>query len=158
MKPTARIILKAFLTPLLAWLLMVAPLSLHAALNDDTAKIQSLRGTDVQAPDAETVIPKLIVDREPVKRNFDQQPPLIPHEVEDYKITNNFNKCLQCHSWMDAEEGGPTKVSRTHFKDKSSTDDSNLSARRYYCKLCHIPQTDAKPLVENTYKPANALK
>ena len=98
----------------------------------------------------------MIGDREPVKRNFDQQPPLIPHEVEDYKITKTANKCLQCHSWMDAEEDGPTKVSQTHFKDRSSTDDANLSTRRWFCVQCHIPQTDAKPLVENSYKSAKA--
>lgn len=156
MKPTARIIIKTLLTPMLAGLLAAGSLVGCAALTENMAKVQSLRGTDVQTPDADTVLPKLVVDREPVKRNYAQQPPLIPHEVEDYKISNNFNKCLQCHSWMDTEEGGPTKVSRTHFKDNNSTDDSNLSARRYYCKLCHVPQTDAKPLVENSYKPAQA--
>jgi nitrate reductase (cytochrome), electron transfer subunit len=151
MRPTA--IIKTLLTPLLAALLAAAPLGLHA---EDT--VQSLRGADVQAPDAETVTPKLIVDRAPVKRNYAQQPPVIPHEVDDYKITNTSNRCLDCHSWSDAEEGGPTKVSRTHFKDQSSTDDANLSQRRHFCIQCHVPQTDAKPVVENSFMPATALK
>ena len=145
-------IIQKLLTPLLACLLLVAPV--HAT--EGVAQVQSLRGTDVQASDPETVPFKLIVDREPVKRNYEKQPPVIPHEVENYKITQSFNKCLECHSWTDAEEGGPTKVSRTHFKDSSSTDDANLSKRRYFCVLCHVPQTDAKPLVENSFKPAKA--
>ncbi len=137
---------------LLTVLFVCLVVPVHAS--ESTVQLQTLRGVGVQSADPETVPSKLVVDREPVKRNYDKQPPLIPHEVENYKINQTFNKCLECHSWTDAEEGGPTKVSRTHFKDSSSTDDTNLSKRRYYCMLCHVPQTDAKPLVENYFKPA----
>jgi cytochrome c-type protein NapB len=35
---------------------------------------------------------------------------------------------------------------------------ANVSARRYFCVQCHVPQTNAKPLVENTFQPVEALK
>jgi len=148
-------IIRNLRTILLAGLLAAAPFNLHAATEGE-ARVQSLRGADVQALDPDTAVFTLIMDREPVKRNFDKQPPLVPHPVEDYKITLTANKCLECHSWTDAEEDGPTKFSRTHFKDSSSTDDANLSKRRYFCVQCHVAQTDAKPLVENSYKPPKA--
>jgi cytochrome c-type protein NapB len=39
-------------------------------------------------------------------RNFQKQPPLIPHSVKGYNITQNFNKCMDCHSKDRAEETG----------------------------------------------------
>ncbi|MCB1961304.1 MAG: nitrate reductase cytochrome c-type subunit, partial [Rhodocyclaceae bacterium] len=35
---------------------------------------------------------------------------------------------------------------------------SNISPRRYFCNQCHVPQFDAKPLVENTFKKAEGLR
>ena len=154
MKSTLRIT-KKMLRPLFIILLVAASLAGCAALTEKVANVQSLRGIDVPTLDAETVLPKTITNREPVKRNYDQQPPLIPHDVADHKITKTSNECLFCHTWKDADENSPTKVSRTHFKDYSSTDDANLSSRRWFCVQCHVSQTDAKPLVGNSYKPAN---
>ncbi|BAN97353.1 hypothetical protein E05_25870 [Plautia stali symbiont] len=34
---------------------------------------------------------------------------------------------------------------------------STVSPRRYFCLQCHVPQTDAKPVVENTFKPADGF-
>ena len=34
---------------------------------------------------------------------------------------------------------------------------ANVSARRYFCTQCHVPQADAQPLVENTFKPVTAI-
>ena len=93
-----------------------------------------------------------------MQRDFVQQPPLIPHAVQNYAITKNFNKCMDCHSWSRYKETGATKISLTHFKDRDGTEHANISTRRYFCLQCHVPQSDAKPLVENTFKPANALQ
>ena len=35
-------------------------------------------------------------EREP--RNYPEQPPLIPHQIEGYQVDINGNKCLSCHS------------------------------------------------------------
>lgn len=93
-------------------------------------------------------------DKEPIPRNYDKQPPLIPHSIKGYNITQNFNKCMDCHSAERFKETGATKVGDTHYLDRDGKKHANISPRRYFCMQCHVPQFDAKPLVENTYKPA----
>jgi nitrate reductase (cytochrome), electron transfer subunit len=101
-------------------------------------------------------------DQDPIPRNFEQQPPLIPHSIKGYNITQNFNKCMDCHAWTRVKETKATKVSITHFRTREGSELANISPRRYFCLQCHVPQFDAKPLVENTYKhsykPAPAKK
>ena len=93
-------------------------------------------------------------DQDTIPRNFQKQPPLIPHGIKGYSITQNFNKCMDCHSKERAEETGATKVAKSHYLDREDKKQSNISPRRYFCMQCHVPQFDAKPLVANTYKPA----
>jgi len=97
-------------------------------------------------------------DQLPIARDYLQQPPLIPHQIEDYKITIKFNKCLSCHSWVNYKEKGATKISQTHFESRDGAILANVSARRYFCTQCHVPQVNAPPLVANTFEPVDALK
>lgn len=92
-------------------------------------------------------------DTEPQPRQFIQQPPVIPHAIEGYVINQKFNKCLTCHSWANYKEAGATKISLTHFSDREGHDLSNVAARRYFCVQCHVPQSNAEPLVDNAFKP-----
>ncbi len=120
--------------------------------------VKSLRGKDVAT---EAVAPgsfSVEKDHAPVERAYVQQPPLIPHKIDGYNITTNFNKCMDCHSWTRYRETGATKVSLTHFKDRDGKELSNISPRRYFCNQCHVVQTDAKPLVENNFKKAEGLR
>ena len=119
----------------------------------------SLRGD--AAPDTGSADPKFLRwqrDRRPIPRDYVQQPPLIPHTIEGYKINVKFNKCLTCHSWANYQEKNATKISQTHFSDRSGRDLANVAARRYFCTQCHVPQVDAKPLVENEFKPVTAIR
>jgi cytochrome c-type protein NapB len=68
-----------------------------------------------------------------------------------------FNKCLTCHSWANYKDAGATKIPPTHFRDRDGNDLSNVSARRYVCTQCHVPQAEAQPLVENEFKPVRAI-
>ncbi len=97
-------------------------------------------------------------DRDPIPRDFVQQPPLIPHSIASYQITRNANKCLECHSWSHYKQFGATKISLTHFKDRNGTELADVSARRYFCTTCHVPQVDAQPLVDNTFRRISAVK
>ncbi|MCC6533769.1 MAG: nitrate reductase cytochrome c-type subunit [Burkholderiales bacterium] len=124
---------------------------------EDSVKLKSLRDTPIEATSRADSFRNLR-DREPFARDFVHQPPLIPHAVRGYNVTVNFNKCMDCHSWSKAKEAGATKVSLTHFKDRDGRDLSNISPRRYFCLQCHVPQTDAQPLVSNTFKPVDALQ
>ncbi|KHL70951.1 MULTISPECIES: nitrate reductase cytochrome c-type subunit [Pseudomonas] len=90
-------------------------------------------------------------------RDFVQQPPLVPHSVTNYQVTLNYNKCMDCHSWSRAQATGATKVSLTHFRDREGQELSSVSPRRYFCLQCHVPQTDAKQLVDNVFSPAPGL-
>jgi cytochrome c-type protein NapB len=94
----------------------------------------------------------------PIERNYLLQPPLIPHQIEGYTITPKFNKCMSCHSWTKYKEANATKISQTHFESRDGIVMANVSARRYFCVQCHVPQTNARPLVENTFQPVEALK
>ena len=98
------------------------------------------------------------IDQGVIPRQFVQQPPLIPHSIEGYKINLKFNKCLTCHSWANYRESDATKISQTHFADRDGNSLANVAARRYFCTQCHVPQTDAKPLVGNTFEPLPALR
>ena len=91
-------------------------------------------------------------------RAYRQQPPLIPHKTDGYEVTINFNKCMDCHAWSRYRENGATKVSLTHFKDRDGGELSNISPRRYFCMQCHVPQTDAKPLVANSFRRAEGMR
>ena len=134
------------------------PASGSSTPDANPSAVQSLRGRDVSAQDTDPGNYKQERDRAPIPRDYVQQPPLIPHVTDGYQITANFNKCMDCHSWTRYKETGATKVSLTHFKTRDGQELSNISPRRYFCTQCHVPQTDAKPLVPNTFKKAEGLR
>ena len=121
--------------------------------------VNSLRGGNPLNDDAKSPA-KLSVqnDREPITRDYVQQPPLIPHKTKGYRINLKFNKCLTCHSWANYKEAGATKISQTHFSDREENVLANIAPRRYFCTQCHVTQVDAAPLVENTFNPLKAIK
>ena len=121
-------------------------------------KMQGLRGgTPLDQDNAPTPI-RQERDHAPSDRDFVQQPPLIPHTISSYQITKNYNKCMDCHSFQKSKDSGATKVSVTHFRNRDGQELDNISPRRYFCTQCHVPQTDAKPLVGNTFQRARGLQ
>ncbi|WP_026685576.1 nitrate reductase cytochrome c-type subunit [Azovibrio restrictus] len=121
--------------------------------------LNTLRGAPIQGSETESNDAfKMSKESAPIPRDYVQQPPLVPHKVEGYAITKNFNKCMDCHSWTRYKESGATKVSLTHFKTRDGQELSNISPRRYFCLQCHVPQADAKPLVGNTFQRAQGLQ
>jgi len=122
-------------------------------------EVQSLRGSsDIEDPSNEVEIKRNINDKAPIIRDYVQQPPLIPHKTKGYKINLKFNKCLTCHSWANYQKSGATKISQTHFSGRDGEALSNVAPRRYFCNQCHVPQADAKPLVENSFNSASTLR
>lgn len=139
----------------LAWVILGAALSTAQA--QERPAVQSERG---QTPiDMERDIPDIFRyqrDQRPMPRQWAKQPPLIPHAVKGYNITKNFNQCLDCHSLERSRETGATKVSRNHYMNREERKTINVSTRRYFCMQCHVPQVEAAPLVENTFRPLKA--
>lgn len=115
-------------------------------------KVQSIRGDVAITATSDVNMFRPEKDQDTIPRNFRKQPPLIPHSIKGYVITQNFNKCMDCHDKDRAEETGATKVAKSHYIDREDKKLKNISPRRYFCHQCHVPQYDAKPLVENTYK------
>jgi len=150
---------KPFLSlALVAALAALAP-ALHVAAADPApVKLESLRGATPVNKDNAASNFRQERDHAPSDRDFVQQPPLIPHTIANYQITLNFNKCMDCHAWQKTKETGATKVSVTHFRDRAGQELDNISPRRYFCTQCHVSQTDAKPLVDNTFERARGLK
>jgi cytochrome c-type protein NapB len=90
-------------------------------------------------------------------RNYPEQPPTIPHEIRDYQVDLNVNKCLTCHARTAVEQSQAPMVSVTHFMDRDGQVRGAVSPRRYFCTQCHVPQTGAKPLVGNTFQDADTV-
>jgi len=94
------------------------------------------------------------------ERAYENAPPMIPHSVEGLlPITLHQNACLNCHDPKVAKSAGAPPVSPTHFIDffqliKGKVVKMNkLDPARWNCVQCHAPQANAKPLVQNTFKP-----
>ncbi len=93
-------------------------------------------------------------------RSYENAPPLIPHSIEGLvPITQKNNACLGCHDPKVAKTVGATPLPPTHFIDffqliKGKVVKLNkLDPARWNCVQCHVPQANAKPLVQNTFKP-----
>jgi nitrate reductase (cytochrome), electron transfer subunit len=125
---------------------------------DEPVKLQSLRGGTPVSQDNQPTASHQERDRPPAPRDFVQQPPLIPHTTSGYQITKNFNKCMDCHAWSKTAATGATKVGVTHFRNRDGMELDNVSPRRYFCTQCHVAQTDARPLVENTFQRARGMQ
>ncbi len=141
----------------LAGLILLSASALNSTLIM-AGEVKSLRGsTQLDTPSDTVEVKKNINDEAPIKRDYVHQPPLIPHTIKGYKINMKYNKCLTCHSWANYKRAGATKISLTHFEDRSGAAHSNVAARRYFCTQCHVPQADAKPLVENNFKSVDII-
>ena len=142
----------------LSLLMALAGLAGAAQAVADNGGLRSLRGgVELDANNRAPELQKFNRDEEPLKRNYVQQPPVVPHKVRGYRVDLNSNKCLSCHSWDNYKESGATKVSLTHFNTRDGHALADISPRRYFCLQCHVPQAETEPLVENTYKSTTDL-
>lgn len=115
--------------------------------------VTNLRGADVDEPVALDNIPRQVEGR--MQRNYRQQPPLIPHGIEQYQIDLRTNQCLSCHDWTKAGERNAPTLSMTHYLNREGRELDHIAGTRYFCNQCHVPQADALPLVENVFLPSN---
>ncbi|MBF0195313.1 MAG: nitrate reductase cytochrome c-type subunit [Magnetococcales bacterium] len=123
-----------------------------------TGGLESMRGGQDLSEDSKVpTFKRWLQDQRPMKRSYLQQPPLIPHSIEGYRINLRQNKCLNCHSWRRYKDSGATKISLTHFRSRFGTELADVSPLRYFCTQCHASQRDARPLVDNTFKPVEAM-
>jgi nitrate reductase cytochrome c-type subunit len=94
-------------------------------------------------------------EREP--RNYPEQPPVIPHSIDGYQIDINGNKCLSCHARARTGESQAPMVSITHFMDRDGQFLASVSARRFFCTECHVPQSVVTPPVSNDFTDIDSM-
>jgi len=115
--------------------------------------VNALRGP--AALEAETrapLMPKAVNDDQRRARSYPMQPPVIPHQVDNYQIDLRFNKCMSCHGRERVGESQAPMVSVTHFQDRDGNVRMEISPRRYFCTQCHASQYDVRPPVKNTFQ------
>ena len=113
---------------------------------------RGLRGaTPLDKESATPLMPKMINDDIRKGRAFVMQPPVIPHQIENYQVDMNFNKCMTCHGRSKVPESQAIMVGVSHFTDRDGKFRSEIAPQRYFCTQCHVPQMDVKAPVENTF-------
>jgi cytochrome c-type protein NapB len=120
--------------------------------------ISSMRGVDVAAADAAPPVRDYVGKRpgtagqQKVARTFAEQPPVIPHAVDNFdEINLEGNQCMDCHSPAKYKEKNAPKVGDSHFLDREGKKLADIAMLRHNCTQCHVPQVDAPPLVENRF-------
>lgn len=114
-----------------------------------------MRGADVSAPDRapaeKTYTAKLPGVGQPklIARTFINQPPLVPHTVEQYALTLDENACLDCHLTKDLRGQPVPQMGESHFVKGQAK--PTVAMDRFQCDTCHVAQVDAKPLVDNKF-------
>lgn len=92
-------------------------------------------------------------------------PPQIPHDISDFlPVTAQNNMCIACHNQPELwgkkrEQGTPTPTPPSHYTDQRKAPGKvteNLVGARYNCNQCHVPQTNAPPLVGDTFSARKA--
>ena len=138
---------------LLIGALVALPLSLLAVEGVDSIR----RGAALDAEGPPAVMAQVEDRSQRRERAYPMQPPTIPHAIDGYQVDLNSNRCMLCHSRANAEQFQAPMVSVTHYMDRDGQFLAEISPRRYFCDQCHVVQTDARPLVENTFIDVDTL-
>lgn len=116
---------------------------------------KSLRGSDATASDqvfaSATYAGKRPGSQTGYARTYSTQPPLIPHAVENFdEVTLSDNQCLECHAPANAKKKSAPVVSEKHLAGGADAAGA-VAGSRHACVMCHVPQSDAAPLVQNAF-------
>jgi cytochrome c-type protein NapB len=141
------------------WTLMgfgvLASLFLTLVAADEIATLR--KGAAIDEEVVPAVMPKVIDSDIRPQRNYPMQPPTIPHDTRGYELNLRVNKCMSCHARRRTEESQAPMISVTHYMDGDSNFLAEISPRRYFCTQCHVNQTTARPLIENTFEDMDEL-
>ena len=139
--------------PVLAGILALATTLTLAGIGlAQSAGLSSLRGAGIEDPVAVQEV--FQQDTKRFTREYRQQPPLIPHSVEQYQMDLKANQCLGCHDWSVAGERGAPTLSMTHYLDRDGNEMDHVAGTRWFCNQCHVPQVNAPALVDNRFVPS----
>ncbi len=102
-------------------------------------------------------LPKWVVDDQRKMRNYPDQPPIIPHSIEGYELSVNYNRCLTCHKREFTQSSGAPMISITHYFNRDGQMLADVSPRRYFCTACHVRQAEVQQLVPDNFKDMSQL-
>jgi cytochrome c-type protein NapB len=88
-------------------------------------------------------------------RAYALAPPRIPHGIDGFlPITPKQNSCVDCHAVKEKKAGEPTPIPASHYVDLRNAPGKagdQVAGARWVCISCHVPRTDAQPLVESRF-------
>ncbi len=135
-------------------ILLLSLVSLILTTNSVMAKdVYSLRGM-VGVDEESEMIPNrrsMAVDGG-IDVNYEDQPPVIPHNIDKTRITLHENSCLGCHSKANQKITNAVRPPKSHYRTRKGKKLRQISTGRYFCTQCHVPQAYTKPLVNNDFK------
>lgn len=150
MKPLVATLFAALVTALVA----------SCAATGEKVDVRALRTNQLTAQDLVPAMTEYVGktpgEQEKIARSFEQQPPLIPHKIEGYRIDKKANRCLECHDRPNYKEEKAPKIGDSHYRDRDGKELAHIWMGRYNCNQCHVPQANAQPLVSNTFQPIKA--
>jgi len=121
-------------------------------------EIATLRhGAAIDEEITPVAIPRVIDTDVRPQRSYPMQPPTIPHKTRGYELNLQVNKCMSCHARVRTEESRAPMISVTHYMNRDGNFLAEVSPRRYFCNQCHINQTAARPMIENTFEDMDLL-
>jgi len=126
--------------------LSISSLSQLAFSESGAVDVESLRdGNAVENMSEKADGKKVPTDFQKFERAYEQQPPLIRHFIEGFKITSQLNDCLNCHESKLRDAG-------YHFKDGKGNVLNEINNWYYFCTQCHVSQVTDEPLRDNTFE------
>ena len=116
------------------------------SVTEDAVDIYSLRdGMPIPETNPASAWNKFQRQQESIAPSYEEQPPLINHLIEGLRIDIQTNQCMEkCHTKLK-------QPSTSHYEDQDGNLLDELDSRYYFCTSCHVPQTDAQPLKNNSF-------
>ncbi len=160
---------KFFLILSAAGLITVSCATAQQAIPDKELGLVKSAVEETPAPPAYEYTKAMPGTAAPLPRAYPTAPPQIPHNIDAFvPITAKNNACRGCHDkpadWgKPKQKGMPTPIPESHYVDPAyghpeaglpGKRQKVLSNSRYNCVQCHVPQANAEPLVQNTFKSA----
>lgn len=82
-------------------------------------------------------------------RSHENAPPQIPHMVDSTMISLKRHECMECHTNNKKAPKEAPKMKPSHYTNQAGKVMKTVYQGRYFCFQCHVPQSDAKPIVKN---------
>src|SRR5262245_21364600 len=118
---------------LIALLLSAVCAAASAQTPSSPGLTNALRGnTALNAEPTPPPFPTIVNDDQRKARNYPMQPSLIPHQIDNYQVDTNFNKCMSCHGRDKVADSQAPMVSVTHYQDRDGQLRNEISPRRYF--------------------------